>query len=95
MAAEQALAFPLKLGSLTYRLAFPAVQNPLKTFPTSELSAERTAAEPVQEVLWFEGSLTLSICLHSSLQRVVKCFATLQVRVVVACCLALLMILSR
>ena len=29
MAAEQALAFPLKLGSLTYRLAFTAVQNPL------------------------------------------------------------------
>ena len=34
MAAEEALAFPVKLGSLTYRLAFTAVQNPPKTLPT-------------------------------------------------------------
>ena len=34
MAAEQALAFPVKLGSLTYRLAFTAVQNSPRIFPT-------------------------------------------------------------
>ena len=75
MAAEQALAFPVKLGSLTYRLAFIAVWNPLKLLPTSEPSADCTAAKPVQELLRYEGGLTLSSCLHSSLQNFAKCSA--------------------
>ena len=45
MAAEEALAFPVKLGSLTYRLAFTAVQNPPITFPALKYPDFLTTAE--------------------------------------------------
>ena len=49
----------------------------------------------MQQVLWNEGSLTLSSCLHNSLQHSVNCSATFQFQVICSLLLGFLMILNR